>query len=246
MKKLAFVLIVLGLLSGCNKPVKKENSRLLARLDSMQVALEENSYAVDLLDQVGQYLDSIDAKREWIKFDLEAGIDEDDYIQRMKKLNSYLQKAEWTVNELEGQRNAYISQVKRLKKEIAAKNQGLQDLEVIVAKYTDENSELQGLLAIADEEQMDAQLDMDKMSNELEQSKVEIQNLMAKVQRTKAESFYAQGEGMEEAARRTQFAPRRKKQSLNNALRFFEQSSELGYEPAKTKVDELKSRLKIV
>ncbi len=245
MKKLAFVLMILVLFSGCNKSVKQDNSRLLVSLDSMLLALDEYSYAVSLLDQVGIYLDSIETNSKWIKFDLETGISEDNYVQRMKNLNSYLQKAEWTVGELEGQRNTYSSQVQRLKKEIVEKDQGLHDLQLSVAKYQNENSELQGLLTISEEDQLDAQLDTDKISRELEQSKIEIQNLLAEVQLTKAESCYAQGEGMEEIARRTQFAPRRKKQSLNNALQFFQQSSELGYEPAKPKVVELKARLKI-
>lgn len=245
MKKLALILIVLGLFSGCNKSVKQENSRLLVSLDSMQLALEEYAYAVSLIDQIGQYLDSIDANSKWIKSELEAGMSEEDYIQRMKNLNGYLQKAELTVNELEGQRNAYISQVKRLKKEMEENDRVIKDLKLGLTKYSEENFELQGSLDLSEEENLDRQLDLDKTNIELEQSKSEIQHLLAKTKSIQAESYYSLGESMEEIARRTQFARKRKMQSLNNALQFFEQSSELGYEPAKAKVDELKIRLKI-
>jgi chromosome segregation ATPase len=246
MKKLVFVFIILGLLAGCNKTVKKENSRLEGRLDSMKLALEENAYAVGLLGQVGLYLDSIEAKREWIKFDLETVVDKNNYVLRLKNLDSYLQKADWTVNELENQRYTYISQVKRLKKEIEKNDQAIEDLKLGLTQYKDENFELKGLLDLSEEEKSDTQIELDQTSIELQKSKSEIQNLSAKIETMQAESYYALGEGMEEIARRTQFAPKRKKQSLNDALGFFEQSSNLGYEPAKAKVNALKTRLRKV
>ena len=50
---------------------------------------------------------------------------------------------------------------------------------------------------------------------------------------------------VEEAARRTKLAPRKKKQTLMEALELYEQALVRGKEEARSKVDELKRRLKI-
>ena len=235
---------VLGLLSGCNQQVKKENAVLLVRLDSMDTVLEESQYTIGLLDQVGLYLDSIEAHRHWITMNLETGLSKEDYVERMKVLNQYVQKAELTIGELENARSTYVVQLNRIRTKVKGMDQEIQGLQLSVAHYQQENTALQDMLTISEDRLLDAQLDLEVTTDELEESRSEVEDLLGKVQLTEAESYYARGEGMEEMASRVQFAPKKKKETMEQALALYTMASNMGFEPAKAKVEELKGKLK--
>ena len=244
MNKSILFLGVLGLLSGCNQQVKEEHAALLVRLDSMETVLEENQYTIGLLDQVGLYLDSIESHRHWITMNLETGLSQEDYVERMKVLNQYVQKAELTIGELENTRSTYATQLGRLRTKINGMEHEIQGLQLSVAHYQQENTALQDMLTISEDRLLDTQLDLEVTSDELEESQSEVKDLLEKVQLTEAESYYVRGEGMEEMARRIQFAPKKKKETLEEALALYTTASDLGFEPAKTKVEELSGKLK--
>ena len=237
--------MVLGVLTGCNQQIKTDNEQLIAKVDSLEQALDANAYTVGLLDQIGQYMDSIDAQRNWITINLESGLSEQDYIERMKQLNQYVQKAEWTIGELEKTRSAYASQVKRLKKEISEKDQEISSLQLSVAEYQKANENLENRLQITQEDLISTQKSLDLTREDLNSTELDVKKLIEEVRLTEAESLYAQGEGMEEVAKRTQLAPKRKKETLEKALELYTASLAKGYEPAEAKVDAMKKKLKI-
>ena len=245
MKSTLIVISLAGwLLVGCTGKLKEENSQLTYRLDSLQQELDAKQYSMGLLEQVGVYLDSIDANRKWVKVNLETGLAEDDYVERMKVLNQYVQKAEWTIGELEKTRSAYASQVKRLKARIAEKDEEIRILQMTVAEYQSKNLELNDSLVISKQELLNAQLALSSTKDELTRKEAEVESLLQNIKLTQAESFYAQGENKEEIAKRTQLAPKRKNKALEEALEFYQSAMDLGYEPAIAKVDALKKRLK--
>ena len=244
MKRLFIILLVLGVLTGCNQQTQVANEKLIAKIDSLEQVLDANAYTLGLLEQLGQYMDSIDSHRKWITLNLETGLSEVDYIERMKQLNQYFQKAEWTITELEKTRSAYASQVKRLKKEIGEKDQQIGALQLSVANFKEANASLQDELRISEQELIDTQSNLDVTQRALASSEMKAQNLIEDIRLTEAESLYAQAEGMEEVAKRTQLAPKRKKAALEKALSLYQSSSDKGYEPAAVKVEELKQRVK--
>lgn len=245
MKQFLLILVTLGGLAGCNQKVKEENGNLIARIDSLQLALDQNTYMASMLEQIGVYLDSIDNNRNWINVNLETGINQEDYVDRMKAINQYVQKAENTILELEKTKSSFISQIKRLKDELMAKNNEIQTLQIGIAKYAEENLQLQEKLTISEGELISNEIDLDMAREDLTLAKTDVDNLLKKVQLTEAEVLYAQGEGLEEVARHIQLAPKRKKQTLEKALDYYSASYDKGHEPAKTKIDELKGKLKL-
>lgn len=70
-------------------------------------------------------------------------------------------------------------------------------------------------------------------------------NALNKVVLTEAEIFFAKGEGMKSVADHVQFVPKRKKSNLEEALKNYDKSYALGYEPAKTRIEIVKTKLKI-
>ncbi|UXP31398.1 hypothetical protein N6H18_13665 [Reichenbachiella agarivorans] len=235
-------------LAGCNKENTteiKENEVLQARIDSMQTILEVTQYRVSLLDQIGKYLDSIDYNRNWVKLNLEAGITNEDYVERMKNLSQYVQKAEWTIGELEKTRSAYASQVKRLKKEISEKDLEVKSLQQTIAQYQGENTDLKVQLTAKEMDLLDSQMELNLANHSIEEASTEITELLSTVRLTEAESFYAKGEGMEEVAKHIQLAPKRKNESLEQALSMYINAEKLGHPKAGAKIKALKEKLKI-
>jgi SMC interacting uncharacterized protein involved in chromosome segregation len=161
----------------------------------------------------------------------------------MRSLNDYVQKAEWMIGELEKSKNAYAKQVKRLKTEIVQKDEEIRSLQLTVAQTQADKKVLQETLTVTESELAMSQIEQDRTEKELDKANTAARELMDKVQLTKAESLYSQGENMEAIASHIQLAPKRKRESLERALKYYTESRDLGYTKASAKVDVLKSKL---
>lgn len=244
MNKLFIPVIVLVVVTtACQKETPPDNSRLLARVDSLEAALEESNYTMSVLGQIGTYMDSIDSNRKWIELNLETGLSQEDYVTRMKNINQYVQKAEWMIGELEKTRNAYAKQVKRLKNDIVKKDEEITALQLVVAQTQYDNKKLEETLTLTETELVMSQIEQDQTEIALEKTQTAANELMEKLQLTKAESLYSQGENMETLAGHIQLAPKRKREVLEAALKYYTESRALGFAKAVTKVDSLKTRL---
>ncbi len=239
MKKLIYILTGIVLLTGCNEQIEKDNFNLNAKVDSLELELQKMEFAIGLLDQIGVYMDSIDANRKWIQVNLETGISEDDYVTRMKDLNLYVQKAEWTISELEKTRSAYASQVKRLKREVMEKDNMIESLQLAVVESRQDNALMETLLNLTETQLAEAQLQAISLKNDLRISGAQKPILIERAEPTDAEKLYGQGESAEQLAGYIRFAPKRKKKILEDALEYYSASLEKGYQPAKAKVDNL-------
>ena len=74
---------------------------------------------------------------------------------------------------------------------------------------------------------------LEKLFNDTQsENKVQVANL-----------YFAQAQALETAADRTQFKPRKKKETRREALELYKLSLSLGNENAQTKIDELEKKL---
>jgi hypothetical protein len=244
MKKLIIILSLTWLTIGCDqKKADPEKVTLQTKVDSLELALEVQSYNNVLLEQVGKYLDSIDIQRNWIEINLEQGLSESDYLARMTRLSQYVQKAEWTIRELEKTRSAYASQVKRLKQEIVVQDQELQKLLAIIESSNAENEGLSTTLLLSEDDLTAARIQILETQNKLNEVLTIGQKLKEDLAMTKAESLFRQGENKEDLAQHIQLAPKRKRKTLEQSLDLYKQSLSQGYEPARAKVETLTKRL---
>ena len=70
-----------------------------------------------------------------------------------------------------------------------------------------------------------------------------MQELNVESKNFQAESYFKQAQALEEAADRTQFAPRKKKRTQQEALELYRKALELGKDEAQAKVQELEKDL---
>jgi predicted nucleic acid-binding Zn-ribbon protein len=242
-----FILIGLVAIVGCGESEQQiaEKQMLIAKVDSLQLIADNNLQAMRLIDQVGVFLDSIEAQRKWVKIDLEAGMSGEDYLTRMSKLADYMERAEKKIGELEKTRSGYASQTKRLKAELEVKNQEIADLRNMVEKVTQENVQLSNKLKFTETDLEEASLSLEARIQELALLEARLEGLIKASKISEAESYFQRGQAMEEVASRTQLAPKRKKEALTQALTFYQKSLDMGYTSAEEKVISIKSKLKI-
>ncbi len=221
------------------------DTALLGKIDSLELALMDAKYTATILEQVGLYMDSIDLNRNLVKLELETGLSTEDYIERMKSINEYTQKAQWSIAELEKTNNKYASQVKRFKQQITKLETDVASLQQSVDLFQSKNEDLLTLLAISDDELSELELELEVSGLELEETNEKIVSLSDKITLTEAEKHYVKGEGMEAVAEHIQFAPKKKKQTMEDALASYDKAYSMGYEPAKVKIDQMKLKLKV-
>jgi len=223
--------------------VEMENAELKAELTRAQLA-------VSTLEEVGSLMDSIDKARNALKLELEAGTNYDDYLERMNDINNYVADTEAKIDALESELNksssknqAYINTISRLKKEVASKVEEVAGLQASVEKYKKENTNLLNAVEIQEAEIADLSDEIDLKLEELEFIENRVQEMMKKAQMTEADSYYALGEALEEAARRTKLAPKKRKETYKEAIEYYKKSVAFGREDAQLKIDALEEKI---
>lgn len=223
--------------------VEMENAELKAELTRAQLA-------VSTLEEVGSLMDSIDKARNALKLELEAGTNYDDYLERMNDINNYVKDTEAKIDALESELNksssknqSYINTISRLKKEVASKAEEVAGLQASVEKYKKENTSLINAVEIQEAEIADLSDEIEVKLEELEFIENRVQEMMKKAQMTEADSYYALGEALEEAARRTKLAPKKRKETYKEAIEYYKKSVAFGREDAQVKIDALEEKI---
>jgi len=249
MKNYSILLFALSItLLGCDK---EEKTKMQQQLDSLKNELETSQELAKTLTEVGTLMDSIDANRQVLRMNMMEGTTFDNYTNRMEDLNKYVKDTEKKINDLEkslkkskASNNYYVVLVNNLKAEIEKKNQEISMLEEMVGKYQNENENLMKVNEMQEAEIVDQESQLATKQQELALIEARIQELMIQSKVSDAEQFYARGVAVEEAANRIKLAPKKKKETLREALEFYKKSLSLGHEPAKAKVDQLEKLLK--
>ncbi len=244
--------VILGLatatmLVSCNV---KENKALKAKVDSLQVEIQEGEKTAQMLQEVGVMLDSIETNRLMLREGVVEGTRYTDYTGRMANLNSYIKETQGKLEELEtslkkskSSAHTYSTMVAKLKADLETSTQQLAALQTEVETMRGENQQLARTVSQKDS----------LITSNTEVIKVREENIAAletKVEdinrtsiNTQADLFFQQGQALELAASRTQFAPRKKKETKREALELYKKAYSLGKEDAKPRIDELEKDL---
>ena len=248
MKKLLFALVAGALLIGCDGA---EKEKLKTEVDSLKTELQESQQFVETLGQVGVLMDSIDANRQLLRVNMVEGTTYDDYTSRMKDINNYVKDTQSKIDDLEqnlkkskGTSNAYSATIKKLKADLESRNVEIAQLQSNVEQLKNENQNLITTVGLQEAELTDKEGQILSKQQELALIEARIQELMIQSKMSEAESYFERGKAVEEAANRTKLAPRKKKETLREALELYKKSVSLGFANAQAKVDELEKRLK--
>lgn len=247
MKRLLVILPAALLLVACGG---KENAELQSKLDSLAIELEYNQRMANTLLEVGVMMDSIDANRNIIRMEMMEGTSYEDYTSRMNELNDYVKNTERKIEDLEnaltksqGSASAYARQIKKLKDDLQAKNNEIVALQEQVEKYRNENLNLINLAEMQSAEIADKEVQIQAKEQELALIEARIQELMIQSKVSEADGYFARAQAIEEAANRTKLAPKKKKETLAEALEYYKKSLSLGRQDAQVKITELEKKL---
>lgn len=229
---------------------KEEKEKLEMENEELRAELTRAQMAVSTLEEVGTLIDSIDKARNALKLELEAGTDYDDYLKRMDDINDYVSDTEAKLDQLEkdlgassSKNQAYIRTISRLKKDLAEKSAEISQLQGTVDNYKAENTDLLNIVDLRETQIIDLEEEISMKLEELDFLEIKIQEMMKKAQVSEGDSYFALGEALEEAARRTKLAPKKKKETYREAIEYFKKAQAFGREDAGDKITALEEKI---
>jgi chromosome segregation ATPase len=246
-RKILYVLPLAALFFSCGT---KEKETLQKKVDSLNLELERSHQMSQTLTEVGTLMDSIDASRQLLRVNMVEGTTYDDYAARMKDLNTYIKQTQSKIESLEkslkgSQANAkaFSRTVTKLKAALETKTQEVALLQEQVEKYRSENQQLVTTMGLQEAEIADKQTQIDAKNQELALIEARVQELMIQSKMTEADAYFTRAQAVEEAANRTRLAPRKKKETLKEAVELYKKALSLGKNEAQDKITELEKKL---
>jgi chromosome segregation ATPase len=246
LKKLVLALPIAALLFSCDN---KEKETLRTQVDSLKVELASQRMA-QTLTEVGVLMDSIDASRQLLKVNMVEGTTYDDYKSRMKDINGYVRDTQKKINDLEksvstskANASAFAKTIQKLKADLENKTQEITTLQEQVDKYRNENQNLITTVSMQEAELVDKTAEIESKGQELALIEARIQELMIQSKMSEADAYFARAQAVEEAANRTKLAPKKKKETLREAMELYKKSLSMGKAEAQAKIDELEKKI---
>jgi hypothetical protein len=244
MKQSLLGIIILITLFSCDT---KEKETMQFKIDSLNTQLVASRQVEESMNEVGILIDSIDASRKSLHIKMAEGSSYADHVTRLQAINTYVRQTEAKLNELEkSSRNnskASARAIRGYKADLQKQAAELIELQLKLATEKDQNTMLWAKL-----NEKDSILSMkDQVIKINESDLASLEKLINDTQdenRTAVSNlYYSQAQALEMAANRTQFAPRRKRETRREALELYKLSLSLGNIDAQKKIDELEKKL---
>lgn len=241
--RIILALPLVALLWSCED---KEKTRLQAQVDSLRTELQVSQQTNKEFEEVGALIDSIDASRQLLRADVVEGTSYKDYKNRLVSINNHIRETQAKIAELETtvkRNSATQATIKRLKADLELRSQQIAALQEEVERFRGENANLSrsvnerdSLLAVNSETIKLREQDIAALETQVEETSTSAKN-------TQADLYFAQAQALETAADRTKFAPKKKKETIKEALELYKMSLSFGKEEAQAKIDELEKEL---
>jgi hypothetical protein len=242
----AFIL-VMGVASAFISCDSQERTRLQVKNDSLTYVLAESQKAEIALNEVGVLLDSIDISRHALRANVVEGISYADYISRLEAINTHIKTTQAKLTAMEANaksaKRSSSATIKRLKADLEARSNEVLELQLNIVALREQNKVLtarmiqkDSIVSSRDEVIRLRTADVASLEGLVhdinEQNRIKVGNL-----------YYAQAAALEEAAKRTKFAPRKKKDTKREALELYRLAYSLGNEAAQERITALEKDL---
>jgi cytochrome c553 len=112
-----------------------------------------------------------------------------------------------------------------------------------VEKYRNQNDNLVQTVSLQKAEIEDKLIQLDAKQQEITKLEAQVMDLMTESKISEAEAYFARAKAVEETAKRTRFAPRKKRETRKEALELYKMAVSFGKEEAKEKVTELEKKI---
>lgn len=247
MKKLFGILVMIVALSACNK---QKELALQKTIDSLRVEATTGRQMAESLQEIGMMIDSIDASRHALHTDLVEGTSFADYADKMREINTYVAASQAKIDELEkalkkskGSASSYATLIKKLKKELETKTQELEAMTRQVAMYKAKNDTLVTTLELQTAEINDKAEQLSAKQMEVDQLTAQVKQVTDQAKFDLADSYYQRALALEEAAKRTHFAPKKKKTTQKEALELYRLAASSGKTEANDRIAALEKEI---
>ena len=226
------------------------SEKLQSQVDSLKSELQTSQQFSQTLQEVGVLMDSIDANRQLLRVNMVEGTTYDNYKSRMKDINNYVKDTQNKITDLEkslkkskGNANAFATTIKKLKADLEDRNKEIAALNEQVDLLKNENQNLITTVGLQEAELTDKEEQIVAKQQELALIEARIQELMVQSKMSEADSYYARGQAIEEAANRTKLAPRKKKDTYKEAIELYKKALSLGNKEAQAKITALEKKI---
>lgn len=239
---------IVVLLAGCEFGSKQ--TAMQKELDSLKTELLANQQVANTLEEVGVLMDSIDANRNLLRTTMLEGTSYDQYLSRMRDLNEYVKSTEDKIKALEASTKSsrsasrnYASTIKKLKAELESRNSELAVLQDQVNKYRNENENLIKTVALQKAELAEKITMLDSSGTQIITLEKQVSDMISQSKIDQGEAYYLRAQAIETAANRTKFAPRKRKETREEALELYRLAAFYGKSEAEYKIEELKEKI---
>jgi chromosome segregation ATPase len=247
LKKLVYSCSIVLALFACDN---KEKETLRSQVDSLKRELETSQEMAETLTEVGTLMDSIDASRQLLRVNMVEGTTYEDYSTRMEDLNSYVQETQKKIDGLErslrdskANSKVFATTIRNLKADLERRTQEIAMLHEQVEKYRNENENLFNTVGLQEAEIADKQTVIETKQQELALIEARVQELMIQSKMSEADAYFTRAQAIEEAANRTKLAPRKKKETLREAIELYKKALSMGKTEAQEKITALEKRI---
>jgi uncharacterized protein YoxC len=246
MKTIRSTIVCLGLVVILFSCDRKENAMLRAKVDSLNTALQTSQEVEAQLKEVDVLIDSIDYSRKVLRANVVEGTPYDNYASRLKDINQYIKDTQSKIAELEKTSKnvkGLSSAVRRLKADLELRSQELAALQLEVSKMRSENQSMAIAITKKDSTLL-AKEDIIKVREaDIVAFEASMRDTNEKNRIAMADLYYNQAKALEVVADRTNFAPRKKKQAMREAMELYKISLSLGKTEAQSRIDVLEKEL---
>jgi uncharacterized protein YoxC len=246
MKTLRMSIVCLGLTAALFSCDRKENAMLRAKVDSLNTALQTSQEVESQLKDVDALIDSIDLSRKVLRANVVEGTSYDNYASRLRDINQYIKDTQVKIAELEKTSKnvkGLSSSVRRLKADLELRSQELAALQLEVSKMRSENQSMAAAISKKDSTLL-AKEDVIKVREaDIVAFEASMRDTNEKNRIAMADLYYNQAKALEVVADRTNFAPRKKKQAMREAIELYKISLSLGKTEAQSRIDVLEKEL---
>ncbi|MGC4022558.1 MAG: hypothetical protein QM734_11735 [Cyclobacteriaceae bacterium] len=249
MTKTVLAMSIVVMLGSCNLR-KAEQAKLRLQIDSLKTELETSAKMAQALNDVGNMIDSIDMNRHVLHTKMVEGTPVEDFKKSMRSINEYVVEAEKKIADLEKGLNSarhtgrqYSLSIEKMKSELKSRNDELAALQRRVDEYKNENDNLIQTVSLQRSEIEDKIAQIEAKKTETAKLEGQVVQLINQSKIDQAEYYFSKASILEETAKRTKFAPRKKRNTNRQALDMYELAATCGKEEAVAKVAELKKKI---
>ncbi|HCW08122.1 MAG TPA: hypothetical protein DGG95_12245, partial [Cytophagales bacterium] len=193
-------------------------TQLHQQVDSLKVELDNSSKFAKALQDVGSMIDSIDQNRHVLRTRMVEGTSVEDFKKSMSEINQYVKQTEKKIINLENRlstantsRSMYAASLKKVKEQLEMRTNELAALQEKVNQYQNENNNLIQTVNLQKAEIDDKLAQIETKKREAEQLEEQVSKLVAQAKIDQGDFYFTKGEILEEVAKRTKFAPRKKR-----------------------------------